>query len=123
MKNLANKIFLDYYNTEYTNVNKLKKYMFYSKKNLILILYIASKSKITMEDACYNISPKVISRSTIQNILKEGLANGFLEKKINPKDKRGKYYNLNENGKKILEEWINDQKAIFGNIDNIKLAC
>jgi DNA-binding MarR family transcriptional regulator len=65
----------------------------------------------------------VISRSTIQNILKEGLANGFLEKKINPKDKRGKYYNLNENGKKILEEWINDQKAIFGNIDNIKLAC
>ena len=91
---------------------------------MIIIFFIQSSKNTTLEDICLNIYPKVISRSTIQNILNEGVSIGFFEKKINIKDKRGKIYTLSSNAKDILDEWINNQKKIYNNIgDNIQLAC
>jgi DNA-binding MarR family transcriptional regulator len=72
-----------------------------------------------LEDVCYNISSKIISRSTIQYILKEGVEIGFFEKITNEKDKREKYYKITQVGKKSLEDWAFSQKKVFSNLNTL----
>ena len=74
-----------------------------------------------MEEICYNISGKIISRSTIQNILKEGVLINFLKKEINEKDKREKYYKITEPATKVLENWAVEQNNVFSAVNNLKL--
>ena len=89
--------------------------------NLLLLFFIASQpdQKCTLEDVCYNISSKIISRSTIQYILKEGVEIGFFEKITNEKDKREKYYKITQVGKKSLEDWAFSQKKVFSNLNTL----
>ena len=75
--------------------------------------------KSTLEDICYNISSKVISRSTIQNLLKEGVQLNFLEKEVNEKDKREKFYKYTNEAKKITQEWFEEQKKVFLNLNDL----
>ena len=100
-----------------------KRFLFSTISNTILVFYLASKQKATLEELCYNIPPKVISRSTIQNILKEGTKMLFFEKEINPDDKRAKYYKLSQRGNDILNEWALNQKNNFDEtLNKLKVA-
>ena len=100
-----------------------KRFLFSTISNTILVFYLASKQKATLEELCYNIPPKVISRSTIQNILKEGTKMLFFEKEINPDDKRAKYYKLSEQGKDILNGWALNLRNNFNEVLNrLKVA-
>ena len=100
-----------------------KRFLFSTISNTILVFYLASKQKATLEELCYNIPPKVISRSTIQNILKEGTKMLFFEKEINPDDKRAKYYKHSQRGNDILNEWALNQKNNFDEtLNKLKVA-
>ena len=84
-------------------------------------MFISSQKKkqSTLEDICYNVSAKVISRSTIQNILKEGVSVKFLKKEINSEDKRSKYYSLTDEAKKYMLDWLYEQKKVFSNLNEL----
>jgi len=120
-----NKIFLELYkdlqSATYVNGDPLKNFLFQSKQSVLILFYIASQKnqKSTLEEICYNISNKIISRSTIQNILKEGVKVNFLEKEVNEKDKREKYYKFTKLGKKMLQEWVEGQKKVFSNLNEL----
>ena len=115
MEAIFSKLFNDLHLATYKGGDKFKKFLFNTKQNIILIFYIASQKshQATLEQICFNISPKVVSRSTIQNTLKDGVAIGFFEKKTNQKDKRAKFYKISNDGLKILEEWTEKQRSIF----------
>ena len=123
MKKISKELFFLYYNSSYSETNSLKKFLLRSKKNLILVLFIYSNENITLEEIIYNISSRVISRSTIQNILNDGCEIGFFDKSTSNKDRRGKNYTLTQNAIDVLEEWINNQKKILKTSENLKLAC
>jgi len=115
MIEIFSKLYSDLHNTSYKEHSPLKRFFFNTKQHSLLVFYISSQKnqKSTLEDLCYNISPKIISRSTIQNILKEGVKIKFFEKKINTNDKRAKYYLLTTEAKNIIKEWAHQQKNIF----------
>ncbi len=105
MEKLYLNLYTDLVRAKTVRDDTLKRFLFSTISNTILVFYLASKQKATLEELCYNIPPKVISRSTIQNILKEGTKILFFEKEINLNDKRAKYYKLSEQGKDILNGW------------------
>ena len=119
------KIFTQLYNylhsASYKNNEPLKNFLFSTKQNVILVFYVTSQKnkQATLEEICYNISPKVISRSTIQNILKEGCKINFFEKQINENDKREKFYKLTNASNKLMQEWAFNQRTIFSNINDL----
>ena len=104
-----------------TQEDPLKKFLFSTRQHILIIFYITShpEQKTTLEDICFNISPKIVSRSTIQNILKEGCKIKFFEKQINEKDKREKLYKLSSASRKLMQEWAFNQKTIFSNISDL----
>ena len=118
MEKIFLEVYKDLHNSGYKEENPLKKFLFSTKQHAILIFYISSLNdkKSTLEDICYNISPKVISRSTIQNILKEGVKVNFFIKEVNAKDKRAKYYKLTEEADKLMFNWANNRKELFSKI-------
>ena len=115
MEEIFFKLYSDLHNTGYKSENLLKRYLFTTKQHVILMFFIASQKgkRCTLEEICYNISPKVISRSTIQNILKEGVNVGFLKKELNETDKRSKFFKLTQDAKKLLENWAIKQSETF----------
>jgi len=123
MEQIFKNIYTDLVNSKIRSDNPLKKFLFSNMTNTILTFYLASKKKATLEEICYNIPPKVISRSTIQNILKEGTKILFFEKELNPNDKRAKYYKLSNQGNKILEDWALSQKNNFSEFRNSSKAA
>ena len=74
---------------------------------------IASNQSVTLEQLCEKIPYKIISRSTIQSILKEGVANNFLKKEIDENDKRQKNYKLSDTSKGMLKNWLENQKKLI----------
>ena len=121
MDKIFAQLYKNLHNTGYKEINPLKSFLFQTKQNVILIFYIVSQKhgQSTLEDICYNISPKVISRSTIQNILKDGVGLKFFEKKINQKDKRAKYYKLTKEAQNVVEEWAHGQNKVFSSLNNL----
>ena len=119
------KIFLelskDIHNSVQTQQNPFKKFLFLTRQHVLIIFYIASQlnQKTTLEDICYNVSPKIVSRSTIQNILKEGIKINFFEKEINEKDKREKFYKLTNEASKVMQDWAHNQNTIFSSINDL----
>tara|TARA_B100001173_G_C15825707_1_gene478177 strand:- start:64 stop:432 length:369 start_codon:yes stop_codon:yes gene_type:complete len=111
------KLYADLHNATYKDSDPLKSFLFRTKQHAIIIFFIASQNKkqSTLEQICYNISPKVISRSTVQNILKDGVKINFLEKKLNDEDKRSKYFILSKSGINLLENWASQQSETFEN--------
>ena len=122
-----NKIFSEIYKNlqgeTYTSTNPLKKFLFQSKQSNLVLFYIASQKdqKSTLEDICYNISSKLISRSTVQNLLKEGVQLKFLEKQVNENDKREKFYKFTNEAKQTTKEWVEGQRKVFSNLNELNL--
>ena len=116
-------LYKDLHSSSFINTNPLKSFLFNTKQHVLILFYIASQpeKKSTLEEICYNISGKIISRSTIQNILKEGVLINFLKKEINEKDKREKYYKITEPATKVLENWAVEQNNVFSAVNNLKL--
>ena len=121
MEKIFLELYKDIHNSVQTQQNPFKKFLFSTRQHVLIIFYIASQldQKTTLEDICYNVSPKVVSRSTIQNILKEGIKINFFKKEINEKDKREKFYKLSSDASKIMEDWAYNQNTIFSSLNNL----
>ena len=94
MSKLFNQLFKDLCLARSGNGDQFTHFCFASLSHLLIILFLKSKDKGTLEEINSNISRKIVSRSTIQNILKDGQIIGFFEKEINISDKRSKFYKL-----------------------------
>jgi DNA-binding MarR family transcriptional regulator len=80
---------------------------------LYLTLYKQHYSEIwNSQEDILNIIPKVYaSRSTIINLIQEGIDRGFIHKKKLLLDKRSVYYELDENLFYIIESWLKVRKS------------
>ncbi len=121
MEKIFTELYKDIHNSVQRNENPLKNFLFATRQHVLIIFYISSQTnqKTTLEDICYNISPKVVSRSTIQNILKEGCKISFFEKEVNEKDKREKFYKLTNQANKLMQDWALNQNTIFSKINEV----
>ena len=121
MEKLFSDLYSELHRNSYKNEDPLEKFLFTTKQNVILVFYIASlkNKQATLEDICFNISPKIVSRSTVQNILKEGCKVNFFLKEINEKDKREKFYKLTPKASKLMQDWAINQNTIFSKINKI----
>ena len=121
MEKIFSELYQDIHNSVQRSENPLKNFLFATRQHVLIIFYISSQTnqKTTLEDICYNISPKVVSRSTIQNILKEGCKISFFEKEINEKDKREKFYKLTNEANKLMQEWALNQNTIFSKVNEV----
>ena len=68
---------------------------------------------ISYEKLCINIPKSLGSRSSIQNLLNEGLDQKLLFKIQNKKDKRIKNYFLSDEFYHVVIDWIRIQKKIY----------
>jgi|TARA_E500000178_G_scaffold253488_1_gene249997 hypothetical protein len=68
---------------------------------------------ISYEKLCYNIPKSLGSRSSIQNLLNEGLDKNLLVKIESEKDKRIKNYFLSDDFYHMVLDWIKEQKKIY----------
>ena len=68
---------------------------------------------ISYEKLCINIPKSLGSRSSIQNLLNEGLDQKLLFKVENKKDKRIKNYFLSDEFYHMVLDWIRIQKNIY----------
>ena len=121
MEQIFNKLYEDIHSSAQADQNSFKKFLFATRQHVLIIFYIASQreQKTTLEDICYNISPKVISRSTTQNILKEGCKIKFFEKEVNEKDKREKFYKLTYESSQYMQDWAHSQNTIFSSLNDL----
>ena len=71
---------------------------------------------ISYEKLCSNIPKTLGSRSSIQNLLNEGLDKKLLLKIESNKDKRIKNYFLNDSFYQLVVNWIKEQKNIYNNL-------
>ena len=71
---------------------------------------------ISYEKLCLNIPKTLGSRSSIQNLLNEGLDKKLLLKIESTKDKRIKNYFLNDSFYQLVVNWIKEQKYIYNNL-------
>ena len=72
-----------------------------------------NKLGISYEKLCLSIPKTLGSRSSIQNLLNEGLDKKILIKIESSIDKRIKNYYLSDDFAKMLVDWIKKQKFIF----------
>ena len=121
MNKIFSELYKDIHNSAQSQDYPYKKFLFSTRQHVLIIFYIASQvdQKTTLEDICYNVSPKVVSRSTIQNILKEGCNINFFEKEINNKDKREKFYKLTNEANKTMQDWAYNQNTIFSSLNDL----
>ena len=121
MEKIFSELYQDLHHSFQRNENPLKNFLFATKQHVLIIFYISSQNnqKTTLEDICYNISPKVVSRSTIQNILKEGCKVSFLEKEVNEKDRREKFYKVTNEANKLMQNWALNQNTIFSKVNEV----
>ena len=80
------------------------------------IMEVFSSNKlggISYEKLCHSIPKSLGSRSSIQNLLNEGLDKGLLIKVESEKDKRIKNYFLSEEFYHGVLDWIKIQKRIY----------
>ena len=71
---------------------------------------------VSYEKLCLNIPKTLGSRSSIQNLLNEGLDKKLLIKVESTKDKRIKNYFLNDSFYQLVVNWIKEQKNIYNNL-------
>ena len=121
MEKIFTELYKDIHNSVQAQQDPFKKFLFSTRQHVLIIFYIASQKdqKTTLEDICYNVSPKVVSRSTIQNILKEGYRIGFFDKEVNENDKREKFYKLTNNANKLMQDWAHNQNTIFSSLNDL----
>ena len=72
---------------------------------------------ISYEKLCLNIPKALGSRSSIQNLLNEGLDKKLFLKIESNQDKRIKNYFLNDSFYQLVVNWIKEQKKIYNNLN------
>ena len=104
MEKIFTELYKDIHSAVQTGQDPLKKFLFATRQHVLIIFYIASQvgQKTTLEDICYNVSPKVVSRSTIQNILKECIKIKINKKKNNQRNKTEKFYKITKEAYNII---------------------
>ena len=108
-----NKIAL-YYSIESTNI--FNKFFYKSLLHHAVVMEIFCNNDlggISYEKLCLNIPKSLGSRSSIQNLLSEGLDKKILKKVENNQDRRVKKYFLTEEFYEKKVNWIKNQKNIF----------
>ncbi len=68
---------------------------------------------ISYEKLCLKIPKTIGSRSSIQNLLNEGIDKNIFVKIESTKDKRIKKYYLSKEFNQMILDWIKDQKKIY----------
>lgn len=83
--------------------------------NAVIMEIFSNNSKlgISYEKLCLNIPKTLGSRSSIQNLLNEGLDKKILIKIESNNDKRIKNYYLSEDFTQMVVDWVKKQKFIF----------
>ncbi len=71
---------------------------------------------VSYEKLCLSIPKTLGSRSSIQNLLNEGLDKKLLLKIESNKDKRIKNYFLNDSFYQLVVNWIKEQKNIYNKL-------
>ncbi len=95
------------------------KFFYKSILHSAVIMEIFSNNNIdgiSYEKLCNNIPKTIGSRSSIQNLLNEGLVKKILKKIESNKDKRIKNYFLCDEFSNLLIEWVKKQKNIFNHL-------
>ena len=80
------------------------------------IFSFTKRGGISYEKLCLNIPKTLGSRSSIQNLLNEGLDKKLLLKVESNKDKRIKNYYLNDSFYQLVVHWIKEQKNIYNGL-------
>ena len=80
---------------------------------IIMEIFSNSVDGISYEKLCLNIPKSLGSRSSIQNLLNEGLDKLILLKIESEEDKRIKNYFLSDQFYQMVLDWIKKQKIIF----------
>ena len=75
------------------------------------------KGGISYEKLCLSIPKTLGSRSSIQNLLNEGLDKKLFLKIESNQDKRIKNYFLNDSFYQLVVNWIKEQKKIYNNLN------
>ena len=69
------------------------------------------------QEEIINLVPRLYaSRSTIINLINEGIDASYILKKITSSDKRSVFYELDFNMYKAIDEWITQRKVFFKNL-------
>lgn len=69
--------------------------------------------EISFEDICLKVKSRVGSRTSIQNIIKVGIAKGYFVKTASQNDNRRKVLHLSEQGKKSFREFLLRDETTF----------
>ena len=93
--------------------SQFNKFYYRNRSNVMIVLLISSGSKYTYEKICSEIPNSICGRTTIKNILNEGVKQGFFIKNFDPDDKRNRIYNINKEIKKEMKKWEKRMKEIF----------
>ncbi len=100
--------------------NKFISYL--TKTPVSYILYLTLYKQYYSEEwhsqeEIINLVPRLYgSRSTIINLINEGIDAGYIIKRITSSDKRSVYYELEFNMYKAIDEWIVQRKVSFKNL-------
>ena len=110
------KKFLAFYKDmqDYSNTESFK-FAYQSKTHWMVSCLVAGNQDdgISYEDICGEIAKKFSSRSTLQRILDNGIADNFFFKSSSEKDRRVQLYRLTVDGEKQMEAWVKRQIEIF----------
>ena len=93
-----------------------KKFFYRSRSTVLITLFIASGrpgAHHSLEDILQTIPNRIVSRTTIKNILDEGVAQNFFLKNIDSNDNRRRVYQLGVQYEEEIITWVNRQKLIF----------
>ena len=86
-----------------------KQFLFWSRSVLhamIVNFLFCAKDKMNLESICRTIPKRVGSRTTIYEVLQQGLDEGHLIKSRSDKDKRLRLYEISPELKKVvIEQW------------------
>jgi len=97
-------------------VNNYLQYLYRSRNhymiNILIASYDFSGKGVTYEEICMLLDYQFASRTTILNILDEGVKGKFLTKKIDNNDNRKQNYRLNIQSEKIISEWLDQHPFI-----------
>ena len=87
-------------------------FVFKTKVHFIIICYIYGHDKITFENLC-KVTQSTVSRTTIQNILSEGVKLGHLKKFVDKEDKRKSIFHVNNLNQFWKNGTINNRKYLI----------
>ena len=80
--------------------------------NILIASYDFAGAGVSYEEICKLLDHQFASRTTVLNILDEGVKGEFLTKEIDDNDHRKHNYRLNIQSEKIISEWLDQHPFI-----------